>query len=143
MDVKPPKFFLATKAFVEHNRKVLLLRESGSYEEGTNAGRWDIPGGRLIPGERFDEALTREVFEETGLKVSMGKVVSVGEWRPVVRGVEWQIVGIFFECHADSDLVTLGKDHDAFLWINPHDFEKHNLIDNLKPRFAEYVKRRK
>ncbi len=136
----PPKFFLATKAFVEYNGKVLLLRESGSYKDGTNAGCFDIPGGRLKPGERYDEALRREVFEETGLRVSLGKVITVGEWRPIVRGEQWQIVGIFFECHAESDAVSVGSDHDSYMWISPGDFEKYNLIGNLKSAFANYLK---
>lgn len=89
-----PKLFIATKAIVVHNGKVLLLHESGSYQDGTNIGRYDLPGGRLHPGERFDEALRREVLEETRLEVEIKRPVAVNEWRPVVRGEQWQIVGV-------------------------------------------------
>ena len=69
----PPKLFLATKAFIIYEGKVLILRESGSYQDGTNAGRYDLPGGRLNPGEKYDEALAREVLEETGLTIKIKK----------------------------------------------------------------------
>ncbi len=133
-----PKLFIATKALIVHNGKVLLLRESGSYVDGTNAGRYDLPGGRLKPGERFDEALRREVHEETGLDVTIGRPVAVNEWRPEVRGEQWQIVGVFFECQAASDTVALSEDHDAFVWIDPSQYESQPMIENLRVVFDVY-----
>ncbi|MFA5129443.1 MAG: NUDIX domain-containing protein [Patescibacteria group bacterium] len=135
-----PKLFIATKAFIVHQGKVLILREAGSYSDGSNAGRYDVPGGRLKPGERFDEALRREVKEETGLEVTIGQPIAVNEWRLVVRGEPWQIVGIFFVCEASSDVVRLSEDHDAFEWIDPATYREHGVIDNLSIPFEAYLK---
>lgn len=134
-----PKLFVATKAFVNHGGKILILRESAKYEDGTNAGRWDVAGGRLKPGERFDESLRREVKEETGLEIKIGNVLFVNEWRPVAKDEPWQIVGMFFECLTNSDAVTLGEDHDDYQWINPAEYKKYNLIPNLHPAFEAYT----
>ncbi len=82
-----PKFFIATKAFIVRDRKVLIVRESSKYQDGTNAAKYDVVGGRLTPGERFDESLRREVKEETGLEVKIGKPFFVNEWRSVVNPV--------------------------------------------------------
>lgn len=92
------KLFVATKAFIERDGKVLLVRESQKYQDGTNPGKFDVPGDRLNPGERFDDALRREVKEETGLTATVHEPICVGEWRPTVRGECWQIVGVFFPC---------------------------------------------
>lgn len=134
------KLFVATKAFIVYRGKVLLLRESSKYEDGSNVGKYDVAGGRVVPGQRFDESLLREVTEETGLVVSIGKPFYVGEWRPIIRDEQWQIIGVFFECYADSDQVTLSQDHAEYLWIDPKNYTQCDLIENLKPAFDSYLK---
>ena len=133
------KLFVATKAFIVHKGKVLILRESNAYVDGSNAHRFDVPGGRMEIGQRFDESLRREILEETGLRVTLGKPFFVNEWRPVVRGEEWQIVGIFFICTAETEDVQLSEDHDAYEWINPAEYKQYSLISNLHPAFEEYL----
>ncbi|MFB6265584.1 MAG: NUDIX domain-containing protein [Candidatus Nanohaloarchaea archaeon] len=135
------RFFLATKAFVVNQGEVLVVRESGEYGDGTNVGRFDVPGGRLEPGEHFEESLKREVEEETGLKVEVGNPFHVDEWRPDVDGEKWQIVGVFFECEADSRDVEPGEDHDDYRWIEPENHEDHRLIDDLHGRFKAFLER--
>lgn len=134
------RMFVATKAFVVFDDQVLLLREASKYEDGTNVGKFDVVGGRVEPGQRFDESLLREIKEETGLDVTIGRPFFVNEWRPQVRGEQWQIVGTFFECTTESDQVTLSGDHEEFQWIDPADFRSYELIDNLIPAFVEYLK---
>ncbi len=85
-------------------------------------GRW------IVPGQKFDENLLREIKEETGLSVKIGRPFYVGEWRPKVGNENWQIVGTFFKCKATSSKVKLSPDHDSFGWINPRDYKKFNLI---------------
>lgn len=136
-----PKIFVATKAFINYQGKILILRESNKYQEGTNANKYDVVGGRIKPGQNFMESLLREIDEETKLKVTVGNPFYVGEWRPVVNGEEWQIVGTFFECFADSDQVILSEDHDDFIWVDPKDFANYSIIDNLKGAFQKYLDR--
>lgn len=133
------KMFVATKAFIVNNGKVLLLRESNKYQDGTNTGRYDVVGGRVEPGQRFDASLLREIKEETGLDVRVGRPFFVNEWRPVVKGEPWQIVGTFFECFTDNGNITLGADHDEYVWIDPKDFKQYNIIENLVPAFESYL----
>lgn len=136
-----PKLFIATKAFIVFQGKVLCLRESANYADGSNVGKFDIVGGRLKPGERFDDSLVREIFEETGLKIKLGKPFFVNEWRPVVREEQWQIVGVFFECFADTDQVVLSEDHVEYVWIDPKEYSSINLIPNLVVAFESYLKK--
>ncbi|MEK7570290.1 MAG: NUDIX domain-containing protein [Patescibacteria group bacterium] len=135
-----PKIFVAMKAFIVHQGKVLILRESTKYAEGTNAAKYDIVGGRIKPGQAFDESLRREIREETGLEVQLGRPFYVGEWRPVVKGEQWQVVATFFACAADTETVKLSEDHDDYQWIDPKEHANYNLIPNLLPAFEAYNK---
>ncbi len=137
MDIK---LFVATKAFIHHDGKILILRESAKYQDGTNADAYDVVGGRVEPGERFDESLLREIREETGLSATIEKPFFVSEWRPAVRGEQWQVIGIFFICTVQSDTVVLSKDHDDYKWIDPKEYKQSNLIENLGPVFEAYLK---
>ncbi|GAB4538064.1 MAG: NUDIX domain-containing protein [Anaerolineales bacterium] len=56
--------------FDAKREKVLLTRR-------TDNGRWCLPGGRVEPGESVQEACEREVWEETGLKISITRLVGV------------------------------------------------------------------
>ena len=50
----------------------LLMIQRG-HDPG--AGLWSIPGGRIEPGETDEQALVRELLEETNLQVKVGKFV--------------------------------------------------------------------
>ena len=68
-------------AIVADGQGRLLMIKRG-HEPG--AGLWSIPGGRIEPGETDAEALVREMLEETGLTVEVGRLVgrcSVPAWR--------------------------------------------------------------
>lgn len=133
--------FTAVKAFILHNGKVLILRESPKYGAGTNKGKYDVVGGRVEEGESWNECLLREIKEETGLKVKIGKPFAVNEWRPVVKGEQWHIKGTFVECFSESGDVVMDTEHDDFQWINPEEYKKYELIENLLPVFDSYLKK--
>ena len=59
-------------AVVTDGQGRLLMIKRG-HEPG--AGLWSIPGGRIEPGETDAEALVREMFEETGLAVEVGRLI--------------------------------------------------------------------
>lgn len=133
------KLFAATKTFVINKRKVLILRESTQYQDGTNVGRYDVPGGRVKPGQRFDKSLLREIKEEAGLDVKIGKPFFVDEWRHTVRGERWQIVGIYFKCSSNSRKVTLSNEHDDYQWIDPKNYRNYPLIGRVNLAFEAWL----
>lgn len=119
---------IAGKAVIVHDGKVLIIRESTKYDDGTRAGKYDFPGGRVEPGENLHTALLRETKEECGLDVEVGKPIFVGEWSPIIKDKHLQIFGIFFQCASQYINVVLSGDHDDYKWINPSDCDKYDLI---------------
>ncbi|MDD5396795.1 MAG: NUDIX hydrolase [Candidatus Moranbacteria bacterium] len=135
------KQFISTKAFIVHQNRVLIIREADAYEDGVGAGKYEIPGGRVEPGEPFDAALLREINEEVGItSLIIHKPFFVGEYRPIIRDEQWQVVGIYFECSTDTDKVVLSKDHDSYEWIDPRSYEDYPLKSTSQKAFAEFLK---
>ena len=50
---------VSAKGLILMEKRVLLVRKPNGY--------WDLPGGRLEEGEAPEDALTREILEETGI----------------------------------------------------------------------------
>ncbi|VFA92734.1 CTP pyrophosphohydrolase [Nocardia farcinica] len=69
---------LVVGAIVEHDSRILLLRPPGNDFMG---GIWELPSGKVEPGEILDQVLAREVEEETGLRVP-----GVNRYIPCMRG---------------------------------------------------------
>jgi 8-oxo-dGTP diphosphatase len=133
------KLFVATKALIENEEgKILILKESSNYEDGSNSDKWDVVGGRIEKGQNFKESLLREIREEAGIEVEIKEPFFVDEWRPKVKEENWQIIGIYFKCTTKSNNIKLSDDHSEFKWINSKEFNNYNLIGNLKKVFEEY-----
>lgn len=64
------RFGCSAVIFDETRTKVLLTRRADN-------GLWCVPGGAMESGESAAEACEREVFEETGLKVRVKRIVGV------------------------------------------------------------------
>lgn len=119
---------VAAKAVIINNdRQVLLVRES-TYVTNTQSGKYGIPGGRLGPGEAFVDGLRREAQEETGLFVEPIQPLYVGEWRPVIKGVQHQVIAIFMLCRASSFDVRLGAEHEDFAWISQKEAPRYVIM---------------
>ena len=96
--------YVAVGALVIHNGKVLVV----SLTYGVAAGRFNLPGGFLDPGETMEEAVVREVQEETGLEVLPIGLLGV---RSLVRSKE-DLTDIYcvMRCELISDPEPLKKD---------------------------------
>jgi ADP-ribose pyrophosphatase YjhB (NUDIX family) len=98
--------------------RILLLRRSD--------GLWSVPGGGLEPGERLDQAVVREVREETGLEVEPTALIGVYSDPDYSfaypNGHQVQPIIAFFECHVVGG--ALQPDGDEILearYFGPQD----------------------
>lgn len=66
-----PRLLVVALVFIRHEDTLLMVKQN------YGAGYWSLPGGTVEPGESLDEAAIREVREETGLEVRIGRVVGL------------------------------------------------------------------
>jgi 8-oxo-dGTP diphosphatase len=69
------QFWVGCHGVIANRARILVLRraESMSYKPGL----WDLPGGHLALGESFEACLLREIKEETGLDVSVERLLGI------------------------------------------------------------------
>jgi 8-oxo-dGTP diphosphatase len=82
-----PRFVPCVGAVIRDEAGRILLIKRG-HEPGK--GLWSVPGGRIEPGETDEQAVVREVWEETGLEVQCGPLLGAIE-RPGMGGTILQI----------------------------------------------------
>lgn len=133
---------VAAKAVIVNDAgKVLIVREASSYGEGTQIGRYMLPGGRLDIGESYENGLRREAREETGLDVEPFYPIYVGEWIADIKGKKHQIIAIFSVCRAKTIRVKLSNEHDSFEWIDPKERHKYDIMETDQKVLDAYVRR--
>ena len=101
---------------VFRNGKLLVARRSGDDED--LAGEWELPGGGMDAGETVLDGAVRELFEETGLKVS--KVISTFEGFDYTTPKKPKARQFNFRVLVKPGNIQLSE-HDAYQWITVDD----------------------
>ena len=70
---------IAAGGVIEQEGKYLLIQEARE----DIYGKWNLPAGRLDPGETVSEATKREIYEECGFRVELTGVCQIGSWKLV------------------------------------------------------------
>jgi 8-oxo-dGTP pyrophosphatase MutT (NUDIX family) len=70
---------IRTRTLVLHQGHILLIPAADGSVEGDGTA-WRLPGGGLEPHESLAECARREVLEETGLPVRVGRIAMLREW---------------------------------------------------------------
>ena len=117
-------------AVIAKNGKILIMQRSKKMSFGS---LWEFPGGKIEKDETPNQAIVREMFEETELIVSPIKILMKTTY---VFG-DKEIVITFIECQLkeESNNPKL-KVHDDFMWIDI----KEMLGIKFAPADVEFVK---
>ena len=109
---------LAVRGICEFNGKYLLLKIRS--KSAHDAGRWEIPGGKVKKCEYFDNALKREYLEETGLEVDVDSLLNVvrRDYTACKTNEEVKSIQLIMKVTCQSDEVTVSEEHDDYGWFS-------------------------
>ncbi len=120
----PERPVLAVGAVVIRGEEVLLVKRG--REPGL--GIWSIPGGVVLFGEPLEEAVRREVMEETGIRVRpVCPLKTVERILPEGQRIRFHYIIVDYACVAESSAIEAGSDAAQAVWAHWNDLDRFHL----------------
>ncbi|GGZ94714.1 hypothetical protein GCM10010389_37120 [Streptomyces echinoruber] len=112
--------------------RLLAARRSAPAEL---AGRWELPGGKVEPGEASEAALVRELREELGVDAeAVARVPGAWPLRPPYVLHVWTA-----RLRPGSAAPAPLQDHDALRWLAPEEIWHVDWLDQDVPAVREVL----
>lgn len=118
--------FEVVSCFIEYDGKILLLlRQDHKNEPNTY---W-VPAWKVIPWEKKDKAILREIAEESGLQVDHVHYFTT----VYVQFPTYEFVYHIYRKKINEQpyIVINPKEHKEYIWRTPSEALKENLIQEL------------
>lgn len=109
---------LAVRGICEVDNEILLLKVRSNSKH--DAGKWEIPGGKVKKNEFFDEALKREYLEETGLDIIIEDLYNTiqNNYTACKTNEEVKSIQLIMKVTAESKDVVISDEHDEYKWFS-------------------------
>ena len=121
-------------AIFDEQGRVLLTKRKDN-------GQWCLPSGGMDSGESVAEACEREVWEETGLKVRVKRLVGVyshaDQLTVYADGNKFQIVALHFEVEIISGELGLSDETSDFGYYTMEEIERLEMLGRHKERILD------
>ena len=114
------------------DNKVLVIQRSADEEAYPNL--WEIPSGKKEPFEKSEDAVVREVKEETGLDVEVVMPISVFEFKVEKPDEIRDATQINFLVKLKGDQeVKISNEHQDFAWITKEEVKNYfSMSDEVR-----------
>jgi 8-oxo-dGTP diphosphatase len=111
-------------------KEVLLVERAGNPLKGY----WSIPGGLLETGETLEAAVTREVWEETGLRVKVERFFEIFERiMPDAKGrTEYHYLLIDFLCRQVGGKLRPATDVSNVAWVSKAHLGDYKITEGTR-----------
>jgi len=108
-----------TAAILIQDGKILIAKRKAGDRR---ANKWEFPGGTVEQNETPEACLRREIKEEFGINVSVGRFF--GE--SVYHYAHGSIKLLTYRAHWESGTIT-SKDHADYRWVRPEQLARYDF----------------
>ena len=117
---------------VIRNKKGEILLCKMPENRGVYPGQWALPGGGIEEGEKMEEALHREIWEEVGLKLKDVRAIYFqDEYKIKIHGdgrrEKLYMIYLIFESRALEGKVKLNPEFDEYAWVKETRLNDYDL----------------
>ncbi len=112
----------AVSALITNDKGEILLAERGREPQ---KGKFDLPGGFLMDGERPEDGMRREAKEELGVELNIGEYFDCAVDR--YGDSEFWVLILGYEARISSGEITPGDDVSGAEWVDPENFDRKTL----------------
>jgi 8-oxo-dGTP diphosphatase len=123
----PERPILGVGAIIEDRGRVLMVERGQEPLKGV----WSLPGGGVEVGERLEDAVRREVREETGLEVEPVSVAEIFERiMPDAAGrTEYHYVLIDYLCRVTGGELSAASDASRAVWVPRDELAAYHITE--------------
>lgn len=107
----------------DRDGRVLLLRRAAGTVAG---GKWCLPGGKVEYGSTVEDAVRREVLEETGLVTSSVRFLFYQDSLPTEPG-GMHCINLYFACEVDGT-VALNSESSEYAWVGRTEISRFCIV---------------
>jgi 8-oxo-dGTP diphosphatase len=120
---------IGVSCFLINEDKVLVLKRS--EKESFLPKYYELPGGKVEFGESAEEAVKREIKEETGISVKVIKPYSTFSYTS--GDGQRHTIDIQFIVNLDgNNEIFISDAHDAYKWITVDEIDELKISDKMK-----------
>ena len=123
----PERPILGVGAIIEDRGRVLMVERGQEPLKGV----WSLPGGGVEVGERLEDAIRREVREETGLEVEPVSIAEIFERiMPDAGGrPEYHYVLIDYLCKVTGGELSAASDASRAVWVPREELAAYRITE--------------
>lgn len=96
---------------------------------GDMGGRWEFPGGKIEAGEDLPQAVIREMNEEFGVTVTVGKKITSGTFTHKGKPCTLDVLEVHFPHDGLKTRFTL-TEHTDYKWENIENIPELDFVDS-------------
>ena len=121
----------------KEGRVLILKRAHTGYSEGL----WCLPGGKIDYGQTIEQAIAKELKEETSLVCTTSKFLFYQDSLPKNEG-KMHCINLYFECSV-SGKIKLNEESGEYAWISQDDMDKYDIAFRNDKGLKKYWEEKK